>query len=482
MHDNKSRIFTYRRELFLFLVLLFFRLPFFFRDYMDHDESTFILMGQSVADGYLPYDRLWDLKPPLLFYLFGLVEWIFPHSLLAIRVFGFLTIFISLVWLLRIAKAAGLRNPLLIAFSYAVLSSLFGSVQGVMSEHLAVMFMLAAVLFILRKQYFGAGLLLGAAVMCKMNYAYVIPALTIYLIIRREEYRPVWKKLFWLATGTALTFLLVALPYIVQGKSNLFTASVFLAPFEYGQAAALSVAFKLKKTWWIIVAAVVIAGATMRKASVTHREIAAIAALILLMTVYTFYSSGTVNGHYLIQVYPFIAILVLGVLAPPSKLRIGHLAVVALAISAESWIEYSRVARHINETGTAFNGKSRLAIAELKKRGLADRKIFFADYHIGYWFLRQYPLTKSTTHPSSLKRPFFFRYFENSRKTSMEELVRLFEEVQPEVIVSRNQHLSFFVEGSPENEYFKSITESRYVQTVSDVPNRIYIWTLKAMN
>ena len=53
--------------LFLFGVALFIRFPFFFRDIIDHDESTFIFIGNSIADGYLPYDYLWDLKPPLLF-------------------------------------------------------------------------------------------------------------------------------------------------------------------------------------------------------------------------------------------------------------------------------------------------------------------------------------------------------------------------------------------------------------------------------
>ena len=56
-------------SLFLFLSALFIRLPFFTRDYIDRDESTFILMGQSVADGHLPYVHLWDRQIKL--YLFN---------------------------------------------------------------------------------------------------------------------------------------------------------------------------------------------------------------------------------------------------------------------------------------------------------------------------------------------------------------------------------------------------------------------------
>ena len=39
---------------------LLLRLPFFFPDTIDWDESTLILMGQGLLDGLLPYDRIWD--------------------------------------------------------------------------------------------------------------------------------------------------------------------------------------------------------------------------------------------------------------------------------------------------------------------------------------------------------------------------------------------------------------------------------------
>src|SRR6476620_8136837 len=113
---NVKRFFhQYAVEIFLFLATLFIRFPFFFRDYIDRDESTFILLGQSITDGYLPYNFLWDLKPPLLFYTFGLIEYIFPHSLIAIRFFGVLIIFFSAVLLMQIAKKSGVRNSFFIA-------------------------------------------------------------------------------------------------------------------------------------------------------------------------------------------------------------------------------------------------------------------------------------------------------------------------------------------------------------------------------
>jgi len=74
--------------LIFFLAALLIRLPFFFRDYIDRDESTFILMGQSWADGHLPYTQLWDLKPPLVFLFFTIVIKVFGESCIAICLLG----------------------------------------------------------------------------------------------------------------------------------------------------------------------------------------------------------------------------------------------------------------------------------------------------------------------------------------------------------------------------------------------------------
>src|SRR5262249_52048132 len=55
-----------------FLILcsaLLIRLPFFFPAVIDWDESTYIIMGQSILDGNLPYIEQWEDKPPLA-YLF----------------------------------------------------------------------------------------------------------------------------------------------------------------------------------------------------------------------------------------------------------------------------------------------------------------------------------------------------------------------------------------------------------------------------
>jgi len=258
---NVKRFFhQYAVEIFLFFATLFIRFPFFFRDYIDKDESTFILMGQSIADGYLPYDHLWDLKPPLLFYFFALIEKVFPHSFVAIRFCGVLIVFTSAVLLMKIAGQARLKNGFLIGLGYVVLGSEFGSLQGVMSEHLAVFFMLLGLVVFLGNRLRGisfilSGLCFGCAVLCKLNYAYGVAALFAFLLINdynRDTLKQNAVNLLRLGIGILLPVISMAIPFIISGKTSLFIDSVFLAPLKYARALNYSFVDKLKTSWWVI--------------------------------------------------------------------------------------------------------------------------------------------------------------------------------------------------------------------------------------
>jgi hypothetical protein len=438
-------------------------------------------MGQSIADGHLPYDFLWDLKPPLLFYFFALIEKIFPHSFFAIRFFGTTIIFFSAILLLKIAKEMKLRNGFIIALGYVLLSSEFGSLQGVMSEHFAVFFLLLGIhFFIRRKSNYDVlirGIAFGCAILCKLNYAYAIAALIIFyfLFSWRRDFRQSVIYLLLSAAGIMIPIILIAIPFISSGKTNLFINSVFLAPLEYGHASNYTWIDKLKATWWVIVLIILIAYLSVKFSKQELKPLTYGTAAILVGTVYTFFSSGIVNGHYLVQVYPFLLILLFGIIIPKTiKFKLSIAAIVVALLSFESILEYGRLVQNIGkpeEYRPTFK-----VVSELKKRKLDDDKIFFADYHIGYWLLNQYPLTKSTTHPSNLGRPFLFKYFNDSNKTSLDELKFIMSDVKPEVIVSSADDLYFFQDSSSENIFFRKTLSEDFDMIYKDTTDRIFIW------
>src|SRR6056297_2973359 len=100
---NKYKVFESKTTfLILFLVSFFIRFPFFFRDYIDRDESTFILVAQSWVEGNLPFTELWDVKPPLTFFFFASIIYAFGKSIFTIRLFGVLLVTISSFFTYRI--------------------------------------------------------------------------------------------------------------------------------------------------------------------------------------------------------------------------------------------------------------------------------------------------------------------------------------------------------------------------------------------
>ncbi|MFT6796984.1 MAG: 4-amino-4-deoxy-L-arabinose transferase-like glycosyltransferase, partial [Maribacter sp.] len=118
--------------LILFLLSFFIRFPFFFRDYIDRDESTFILVAQSWVEGHLPFTELWDVKPPLTFFFFASIIYAFGKSIFTIRLFGVLLVAISSFFTYKIGSHLATKKiGFWCAVGSVVLQSLFGSLQGV---------------------------------------------------------------------------------------------------------------------------------------------------------------------------------------------------------------------------------------------------------------------------------------------------------------------------------------------------------------
>lgn len=102
---------SFRIILLLSLIGLILRFPYFFPAVIDWDESTFILMGQNILDGNLPYTEFWDLKPPLTFYSFAFFIFVFGKSILAIRLGGFVFL-IATSYILYLIGKQGKSNHL----------------------------------------------------------------------------------------------------------------------------------------------------------------------------------------------------------------------------------------------------------------------------------------------------------------------------------------------------------------------------------
>ncbi len=461
------------RSVFLFLVLLAFivRLPFFFRDYIDRDESTFILMAESWLNGHLPYTELWDLKPPLVYLLFAGVMSVFGKSFIAIRMAGVLAVGITAFFTYLMGKQlSSKRMGLLTGVVCVYLLSLFGSLQGVMSEHLSMIFFMPGLCLLINQKnllhMLFAGFFMGAAIMIKLNLAYAVALPILFLIsqgIRNRQSLKGFIEATVFGSGLLFVIFLCWLPYALEGFSRLWWNSVVLAPLEYTEARRYSL---LKLAPIAVFTSLFFYIAFKRKWLPPRNQAVMLLSLAVIGIVLSFIQGGRVNGHYLIQFHPSFLVLtgiVMFQALPPLPLKWKQWGLLLfLLLPIESYKEYYDVVRYKIERGTFFNGEGFSVPAYLVENNMETTDVFFLEYHIGYFLLPANPPTMAATHPSNLCRDELFRFYDNPRETSMEELAYIMDALRPEIVVTRYERRIFDEKEEAENQYMVNYLQSHY--------------------
>ncbi|MFS4415841.1 ArnT family glycosyltransferase [Maribacter sp. 2307ULW6-5] len=466
------------RAIFLLLLLIsfLFRLPFFFRDYVDRDESTFILVGQSWVDGHLPYTELWDIKPPLLFFFFAGIISVFGKSFFAIRAVGALLVATTAFFTYKLGtKVASKRTALVLGVACVALQSLFGSIQGVMSEHVGMVFLVPAIYIMVTRKTWPwlalAGLFMGISLMVKLNMAYTVLFLGLYLIYRFALEKRLAKNLAGiLAYGCAilLVIALTCLPYYLEGLQALWWKSVVQAPLDYASARRASVLNMLP--WFLSLSGFFYLAWRKKWLDVKNPSIQLLL-VALIGVMYSFFKGGRINSHYLIQLYPVLLVLVGAVVGqmPFFKTFVMKRAYwwLLLLVPMESYLEYVNIAKHKLERGSFYNGEGITVPNYLQSNGLDSENILFLGYHIGYWVLGENPPTKAATHPSNIGKPEMFAAYDNPRKTAMEELRHIMEVVVPNTVVIRKNRSIFDPELVAENAYINARLKSHYAPPIT---------------
>ncbi|MDT0606569.1 ArnT family glycosyltransferase [Croceitalea rosinachiae] len=438
--------------LLLFTISFLVRFPFFFRDYVDRDESTFILMAQSWVDGYLPYIQLWDLKPPVTFLFFAAIIYTFGKSFLVIRIAGVFMVTITSFVTYKIGLRLGYKK---VAFWSAIalipLQSLFGSLQGVMSEHISTAFFITGLYWMLYKarnlSYLITGIFFGLALMTKLNMAYAV--LFLFLMEFWYGYRSgnVLKSVTKLAViGTFILFviLLTALPYYFKGEDNIWWKSVFEAPMAYSSGQNHSIIKVLP--FIIIITGFFLVAVKKKLLDFTNIKIQLLVAATLGILI-SFLQAGKVNGHYLIQLYPSLVLLV-GLTLYQLKFLWGinykpYVLLFCFLLPVETYLELGNIIRNKANKGSFFNGEGIDVPNYFKEKQIKTKHLFFTEYHIGYWLLDSKPPTKAATHPSTILRDNLFPFMDNPRKTAADELQFIIEEHQPDYIITRKNRRVF---------------------------------------
>lgn len=231
------------------------------REVIDWDESVFILIAANVLDGHLPYVELFELKPPVLFFMLAGVMAVFGESLLVVRLFSDVCILASCAAVFAISRrwtdpiSAGLGT-----LTFIAISSTYFFGQHMSSELPATAMLMAALWLLLARRdrlwaVACAGLLVSLATLTRSNLGAAAVAFAVWLLV--AYFRPSfcahrWAFAAFVGAGAIPPGLLVLLYWAADALFEL-RASIIDAPLAYaGNQLSVLEALDKHTEWWVM--------------------------------------------------------------------------------------------------------------------------------------------------------------------------------------------------------------------------------------
>jgi 4-amino-4-deoxy-L-arabinose transferase-like glycosyltransferase len=453
--------------LFLSLSLLL-RLPYFFKAVIQWDESTFILMGQEILDGRLPYTNLWDVKPPLAFLAYAASIVAFGHTIEGIRLAGTLCIAATALMVYAAARQVVPRALARVAGIATIIAMLADpSGQATITEHFAVVFLMAGLTALLTMRstcyrFALAGALLAAATLVRLNLAYSLMAVAIAAalqpgaISRSDRFVALGAML-----GGALCVVMpIALPYLLTGQTELLFKSAISAPLAYSQARfdAVSGVLKLGMNsfarnplltvliWGCGLIGVLRLFAHALKRG-TRYEWGYWVAVVTAGTSVSVALSGAAHPHYLLQLVPLYVLAFVSLFNKSTRPTVQIAGILALTIALAPIVlpvitEYSRLAQRVAAGEPLRTGRAWELARFLSERNPEREPVLLLEDHIAYWLTETQPLSRMSTHPSNIAKRDLIRVIEGPDATPASEVERVF--THEPIFVVRPERISFF--------------------------------------
>jgi 4-amino-4-deoxy-L-arabinose transferase-like glycosyltransferase len=184
---SKSILNSFLIFLILTIILRFFGL---FPSVIDHDESTYFVIGQGIANGKTLYVDLIDIKPPGIFFIYAGIIKIFGNSIMAIRVFAILLIALTalLIYLIKEVMLPDKKSSLAAGIIYIVFVSTWSFYGSSVNTEIFFNFFTALGVYILIKNqkllnHLTGGFIFGLGFTIKYIVLFDFAAVHVYLLI-----------------------------------------------------------------------------------------------------------------------------------------------------------------------------------------------------------------------------------------------------------------------------------------------------------
>lgn len=448
--------------LYLAVLTVVLRFPFWFVDTINWDESTYILLGQALVDWAHPSVVTWGFRS----FPYALAIALLGKSIVSIRIAGALCVFVTAIGVYKAGERLWSQTVGLVAGTFWVfMASMLTSGQATMSEHFATVPLVWAFVVLATRPPTGrtafvSGVLVALAGLVRLNLGYAAIVIGIWMLLwtwKRENRRAIVDASLY-AAGGILVLALSFLPYLTRrnpasGWIENFSAGISYATSQFtvfkaflvhlsfiwsslsaGRNAGLNILFWIggfSGLLWTL--------ARWKGASDTQRRGLVLAWTFLLGVSLSIVVGGAAYAHYQIQLAPFVSLGVGLLFAYPSTLfrrLLGTVVVVALALSLSgiAWA-YRVTATDVMTRHTPLRGPAYDIAAYLRQNNPDKAPIYIMDYyHIAYWLTGENPPRTSVVHPGAIAAPYYLKYAAGPQATVASELRTIFE-MHPRFVV-----------------------------------------------
>lgn len=464
-----------KNNFFIFFLLLsitvLVRLPWFFPSVINWDEGTYILMGQSVLDGNLPYMGFWEMKPPLAHFFYGSFIALFGKTIISIRFAGALCISIISFFTYLIGKKicnfnVGIYSSILFIFSTIYIPG----GQSTMTEFVALVPLIGLLYFLVSKEnlttkdFFLTGILIATASMIRTNLIFVTIPLGLFflIILKNKKLLEIIKCNFFYVLGFFLIIFFTFVPYLVVGSKEVWLNNVILTPIKYSSSQLTILEslthyfYFLSRTfinfdsnslinfflWIISISGIVFISINWKKFLTIKEKSLLIIIIFFFSILFSILKSGAGHPHYLIQIFPLLSVISIFFLNYTLKNKKKIILIVA--IFSISIFSIPIVKEYIPLIKKVFLNEELEVdpVMEIKKFMKKENKnnesVYFLTDHIIYWFTNTRPLTVATSHPSNIAKEFLLNEMLGEKTSSKREMVRILNK-KPKYIVKKKK-------------------------------------------
>lgn len=318
--------FDYFAVAVILLLILILRIP-YLEIALERDEASYAYIGKRALEGLTPYRDFYEMKPPLLFYIYAVIDGVFGYSSQGLHLALMVINMLNTMLVYGISRQMFNKSAGVVAAVAYVLLAFNPMVSGLwmVSEHALMTFALAGIFVFLKglqqpKWLFTAGILFACSILIKQVAGVFGLWAGIVLLIRHfEEKGSTWKNLFrqWglLAAGAIIPAVLTLILISSFGVWQEFMFWMFEYPSKYmdGVQSTSGVdvfGFQWKRNtdtylmYWLAGAFGMIALFFAEKQWVKKGGLV----LLALLSFGTILPGSRYYGHYWLQFFPALAI------------------------------------------------------------------------------------------------------------------------------------------------------------------------------